>query len=190
MTDERTDNEVQEPQEEQQPQDETVTGEQEQPEPQEPGTQESADEPKPTREAAKYRTKLRETESERDEVTAQLEAQRRRGLMDALVHGTDQPDDPNSKRPRLKNMTLVDPADFERFTGTAPADYLGDDGAVDPAKVAEALGTLHAERSYLFELSELEREKLRNGLRDHREGMPQHDLHADDGFTKAFGPQE
>lgn len=84
----------------------------------------------PSNEAAKYRRRLRETEAQRDTLTATLEVYRRREVEAAaevagLARGAD----------------LFD-------TGVQLADFIGDDGVVDGGKVAEAAAAVLAERPH------------------------------------------
>lgn len=72
------------------------------------------------REAAKYRTRLRETEAQRDALTARLETLQRNEIQ------------------RLAADRLADPADLWRDGGTV-ADLLDAAGNVDPGKVRAAV---------------------------------------------------
>lgn len=79
------------------------------------------------REAAKYRTKLREAEAQRDTLSGRLEALQRR------------------EAERLAAAHLADGADLWRGDGVELAALLDDDGNLDPAKVAEnAAATLES----------------------------------------------
>lgn len=82
------------------------------------------------REAAKYRRRLRETEAERDTLTASVDSLRRQ-LVDNLAA-----------------PALVDPGDLWRL-GVDLADLLADDGAVDVDKVNGAIEAVLAERPHL-----------------------------------------
>lgn len=79
------------------------------------------------REAAKYRTKLREAEAQRDTLSGRLEALQRR------------------EAERLAAARLADGADLWRGDGVELAALLDDDGNLDPAKVSEhAAATLES----------------------------------------------
>lgn len=80
---------------------------------------------KALKDAAKYRTRLRETETERDELAATVDAYRRA----------------DAERAAAKH--LADPADLWR-DGLTPADLLGEDGKTDPALAAKAAADVAA----------------------------------------------
>ncbi len=86
----------------------------------------TADE-KPGSEAAKYRRRLRDTEAERDTLTARVETMQKREVE------------------RLVATDLATPADLW-LTDTTMADLVDDNGDIDPAKVGEAVTALLAER--------------------------------------------
>lgn len=86
---------------------------------------------KANREAARYRTQLRETESERDGLRGQLDVLRRAEVT------------------RLAGAQLADGADLFRHTDAELATFLAEDGTVDAAKVTEAVKALAADRPYL-----------------------------------------
>ncbi|MCD0181638.1 hypothetical protein [Micrococcus luteus] len=90
------------------------------------------------REAAKYRTRLRETEAERDTVRGQLDAAHAtvERLQRALVETTAASD-------------LVDPADLWRHGGVEVSELLADDGTPDPEKVSAVVSDILAERRHL-----------------------------------------
>ena len=79
------------------------------------------------REAAGYRTRLREAEAERDGLRQQIERYRRQEI-DALV------------------SDRLDPGDFGLLVEMT--ELLDDDGAVDPEKVNEAVDRVLAERPH------------------------------------------
>lgn len=82
-------------------------------------------------EAAKWRTKLRETETALAETTAQLEAARR-VLVERYVEGK-----------------LDVPRDLFEYGGVAVADLLTDDGQIDTSKIDAAIETLLEQRPRL-----------------------------------------
>jgi hypothetical protein len=84
----------------------------------------------PHREAAKYRTRLREVETERDGLSAQLDAMRRAEVV------------------RVAGDGLARGDDLLTYRGDDVAPYLGDDGTVDAEKVAAAVTELVAERGH------------------------------------------
>jgi hypothetical protein len=79
-------------------------------------------------EAAKYRTRLRETEAERDALTARVAKLQTAELT------------------RLAAEHLDTPGDLYALTGTTLADYLGEDGELDAEAVADAVAGLLATR--------------------------------------------
>ncbi len=89
---------------------------------------ETEQETKPNSEAAKYRTRLRETETERDALTQRLEAAQR-----ALVEG------------RVAGH-MKDVADF--WTHVELASVLDADGSVDAIAVSDAVNTLLADKPH------------------------------------------
>jgi hypothetical protein len=74
----------------------------------------------PSREAAKYRTRLREVETERDALVGRVEALQRAQLEQHITAAG------------LKPQAVW-------ATGTAVADLVGDDGQPDPAKIKAAV---------------------------------------------------
>lgn len=78
----------------------------------------------PNREAARYRTRLRETETERDALAARVEALQRR------------------EAERLAAQALGDPADLLAVGDVTLADLLTPDGDVDPNAVQQATAAL------------------------------------------------
>jgi hypothetical protein len=120
--------------------DETTTPEVEAPDTEDEATQDDPGEPGDTdqpdpdrdnanREAARYRRKLRETESQRDQLAARLEV-----LQRAEVE-------------RQAANTLADPADVW-VAGTNLTDLLGEDGNIDPDKVQTTLNELTQARPH------------------------------------------
>lgn len=83
------------------------------------------------REAAKYRTRLREVEAQRDTLKEQLTAARRTELENQL------------------GASLRNPSDLFALTGTTPADYLDDDLTINTDKATEAVKQLLTERPEL-----------------------------------------
>jgi hypothetical protein len=71
----------------------------------------------PNAEAAKYRTRLRETEAERDALVQRVELLQRTELE------------------RVAGAHLASPADLLTLSGNALADYLTESGDIDPDKV-------------------------------------------------------
>jgi len=84
-------------------------------------------EDKPGAEAAKYRRRLRDTEAERDKLTARVQALQKREVE------------------RLVSTDLATPADLW-LTGTDLGALLDDDGEVAPAKVTDAVAAVLADR--------------------------------------------
>lgn len=105
-------------------------------EPLTPGTTDTATDAATTeddhgKEAAKYRRRLRETETERDTLRSQVEAFHRADVA------------------RIAGDKLARGAELLEISRTPLADLLDESGAVDPAKVAEAVAALLAERPHL-----------------------------------------
>lgn len=90
------------------------------------------------REAAKYRTRLREAEAERDGIRADLDGARQtvERLQRALVETT-------------AASALVDPADLWRHGGVEVSELLADDGTPDAEKVAAVVDGILTERRHL-----------------------------------------
>jgi hypothetical protein len=99
-----------------------VSDEQPQPESAEPEQAVSEHDPggEPSREAAKYRTRLREVESERDTLVGRVEALQRSQLEQHITAAG------------LKPQAVW-------ANGTAVADLVGDDGQPDPVKIKAAV---------------------------------------------------
>ncbi len=97
-------------------------------------------------EAAKYRTRLRSTEAERDALAARVAR-----LQTAEVH-------------RLARVRMADPDDLT-VHGVQVAGLLDDDGEVDPAKVEAAVGDLLDRRPRLAKDYEPEVEGFDGGAR-------------------------
>ncbi|MCQ1999541.1 hypothetical protein [Arthrobacter zhaoxinii] len=98
-----------------------------------------AEEPdaKGNREAAKYRTRLRDTEAKLAETTATTEGLT--GKLNTLSKAFIE---------QLAGGYLLDAADLWRH-GADPADMLTEDGLPDPEKVQEATSAILAERPHL-----------------------------------------
>ncbi|MEO4038412.1 hypothetical protein V3N95_03835 [Micrococcaceae bacterium Sec6.3] len=90
------------------------------------------------REAAKYRTRLREAEAERDGIRADLDGARQtvERLQRALVETT-------------AAEALLDPADLWRHGGADLPELLTDDGVPDPEKVGAVVQSILTERRHL-----------------------------------------
>ncbi|WP_067470186.1 hypothetical protein [Actinomadura macra] len=87
---------------------------------------------KANREAARYRTQLRDTQTERDQVRGQLTAIQRAEVL------------------RVAGLQLQRGEDLFAFTGTDDVSaYLAEDGTVDAEKVKAAAAEVLAERGYL-----------------------------------------
>lgn len=82
----------------------------------------------PNREAAKYRRRLREAETERDTLAGRVETLQRR---EVERHAADR---------------LAQPSDLFTVAGVALPELLDDAGDVDPGKVDEAVQTLLSDR--------------------------------------------
>lgn len=93
--------------------------------------EQGADKSNPNREAAKYRTKLRETEAERDTLAGRLEMMQRAEVA------------------RLAGEKLAIGADILDIAGTPLAELLSDEGTVDPDKVTAATDALLESRPNL-----------------------------------------
>lgn len=108
----------------------TTTEQTEQTEPE--GT--ATDEQTPSSEAAKYRTKLRSAEAERDALTGQLDVLRRA----------------EAERLAETAARALHRGDDLWTAGTEVADLLGEDGRVDPERVAEAVASVAEQRPHLL----------------------------------------
>ncbi len=91
----------------------------------------AAEDGKGNREAAKYRTRLRAVEAERDALARRVEAMTR------------------AEVERLVAERLVDPDDLFLIGQADLASLVGEDGAVDEVKVSEAVDALVKRRPYL-----------------------------------------
>lgn len=114
-------------------------------------TQPEADqtpEPSTGREAAKYRTRLRETEAQRDNLTAQVAALQQQAISRLLADSIDVPH-PNGHNTTI-SVKLTHADDFERFTGLLLNDLTKDDGTIDTGKMNEAMTKLYTDRRDLF----------------------------------------
>lgn len=100
------------------------------------------DDGNPNAEAAKYRKRLRATESERDHLQEQLSTMRQELLTKTL----EAPIDLGAN----KGVRLNHPDDLFTFTGRSAEDFYKDDGTLDREALTEALGSLYAERQELF----------------------------------------
>jgi hypothetical protein len=94
-------------------------------------TAETADETSPNKEAAKYRTRLRETETERDRLAGIVSTMQTREVE------------------RLAGDVLANGADLLELGGIDLADLLDDDGRPDAEKVEAAARTILETRPYL-----------------------------------------
>jgi hypothetical protein len=93
-------------------------------------TQEGREESSPNQEAAKYRTRLREAEGQRDTLAARVE-----GLQRYVIES--------------KAAKLAEPGDLFTVGGHSVADFLDDNGEVDEAKVTDAVDQLTTARPRL-----------------------------------------
>lgn len=108
------------------------------------------------KEAAKYRTRLREVEGERDALTDRLATLQRR------------------EAERLAADQLADPADLWR-DGVELAALLDDDGNLDASKVAEAAGaTVAQHRHWAAQPTPRRHPDSRRGLASGATGRDQH----------------
>lgn len=82
----------------------------------------------PSREAARYRTRLRETEAERDDYAARLATLQRAEIE------------------RLASAGLSQPNDLFALSGNDLSAYLTDDGTVDAAKVSADVASILKQR--------------------------------------------
>lgn len=85
------------------------------------------------REAAKYRTRLREVEAERDALKARVDAMTRKQIEGVIGDKLHRPDD-----------------FFEVDGGVAIDDLIAEDGTVDEAKVSTRLATITETRPHLI----------------------------------------
>lgn len=93
--------------------------------------QETEEKPnKANKEAAKYRTQLREAEGKLEAMTATLDTYRAREVTEVVS----------------KMLTLETAQDYFAVSGTSLADYLSEDGTVDTARVQEATRKFREER--------------------------------------------
>lgn len=120
----------------------------------------------PNAEAAKYRTRLREAEAQRDALLAELGDYRRAaiekaaaGSIEAPVQGVRMNDTPESRAyymnllgevPWLHPHALKHPEDLFTIGGVTHEDLMDDEGRPDPDKVGEALQELFTRRPDLF----------------------------------------
>src|SRR5699024_1659739 len=116
------------------------------------GPEEQGDEKSPadgSKEAAKYRTRLRETEAERDHVTEQRDSLRAALLQQILTTGIGI-EHPAKNTPHDRQVRLRDAGDLFTIGGVDPSDLWGKDGALKRDKLREVVGNLYATRQELF----------------------------------------
>lgn len=113
----------------------------------------------PNAEAAKYRTRLRDAEVQRDALAAELDGYRNHEL-DAQVTQTVElippatmarAVDPETFEPTPVPYSLRHAEDLYTVGGVARADLLDEAGKPDPDKVRAALTDLHTQRPDLFD---------------------------------------
>lgn len=122
-------------------------------------------------EAARYRRRLRETESERDELSAQLGNLRRTHIEAVIARGVDIGDN---------RVTLSVPGDLVALGGVEVADLFAADGTVNTDRLDTALRELHASRPGLFR-------SVDRGTPPHA-SRPREDLKSGSGATDVAGP--
>lgn len=90
-------------------------------------------------EAIKYRLQLRETEAERDRVSARFDAAAEQLYRQTVESMCSQ-----------QNYKLIHPEDFKMFTGKEVKDYMNDDGELDVREVQADFDRLAENRPELF----------------------------------------
>ncbi|RYQ02186.1 hypothetical protein PG2115B_0160 [Bifidobacterium pseudolongum subsp. globosum] len=90
-------------------------------------------------EAIKYRHQLRETEAERDRVSARFDAAAEQLYRQTVESMCSQ-----------QNYKLIHPEDFKMFTGKEAKDYMNDDGELDVREVQADFDRLAEQRPELF----------------------------------------
>jgi hypothetical protein len=93
------------------------------------------DQPNPNREAARYRTQLRETEAALAAANARLEQLHRLDIE------------------RIASAGLSHPSDLFTLSGNSAADYLTEDGYVDAERVAADVAAILSERPGMRKLA-------------------------------------
>lgn len=91
-------------------------------------------------EAIKYRLQLRETEAERDRVTACFEAAVEQLYRQTVEHMLSH-----------QRFKLIHPEDLKTFTGKGATDYVNDEGEMDMQGMQEDFDRLAEERPELFQ---------------------------------------
>lgn len=104
-------------------------------------------------EAAKYRRRLRDTESERDALTGHLNQARDAALTSLLDGGFPVPYQPGETTPQgrtYRPMRLRNPEDIFTLGGLTADDCWNDDGTVNTDRIHQAAASLYAARPELF----------------------------------------
>ena len=120
-------------------------------------------EPQGNSEAARYRRRLRDTETALEAATEQLQRARSRILEQTLSDGIDVtltpeqaggavPVDRATGKPKPARIRLRHVEDLARHVDIDPAELWDDDGNLDTARLAEPLTRLRTERPELFEV--------------------------------------
>lgn len=111
---------------------------------------EADDEPRGAgREAAKYRTRLREVEAERDTLTEQLGTMRT-AVLEQHLAGDITITVERDGRTFERSVRLAHPEDATTLGGIDPAAVWTEDGRLDVKNISAAIGKLHANRPDLF----------------------------------------
>lgn len=102
------------------------------------------------KEAAKYRTRLRETETERDALSTQLENVRTEHVKQMLTSGVTFPVQGNNGHTWNHTAKLRNPEDLFTVGGVDRASLWKSDGTIDAEKLQTAVSALKDTRPELF----------------------------------------
>lgn len=108
-----------------------------------------AEETGTNREAAKYRRRLREAETARDELAERVRADRE-AVIEKFASTPHTIEVATPAGPRPKEYALHSADDFQRFTGKSVEDYVDDDGSLSEEKMLAELTALAESRPYLI----------------------------------------
>lgn len=109
-----------------------------------------AEERSGNKEAAKYRTRLRETETERDALSTQLENVRTEHVKQILTSGVTFPVQGNNGHTWNHTAKLRNPEDLFTVGGVDRASLWKSDGTIDAEKLQTAVAALKDTRPELF----------------------------------------
>lgn len=105
---------------------------------------------KASREAAKYRTQLREVQNERDQLQTKVDNFSNTLLTEQLNHQTTIR---NNNTKRTTEVKLKHPQDFLTMTNQTPTNFITKKGTFDHDKYNETITTLYNERPELFNIT-------------------------------------